>query len=54
MHLQSWIWFTTAPFTVESGRGTGALGAEHLRKPLTGIIGLVLVLLYLIWRYRGL
>ncbi len=43
-------------FTVESEQRISAtLGAEHLRTGLlTGIIGLVLVLLYLIWQYRGL
>ncbi|MDK7143774.1 protein translocase subunit SecD [Gleimia europaea] len=43
-------------FTVESEQRISAtLGADHLRTGLlTGIIGLVLVLLYLIWQYRGL
>lgn len=43
-------------FTVESEQRISAtLGAEHLRTGLiTGVIGLVLVLLYLIWQYRGL
>ncbi|MDO5048389.1 MAG: protein translocase subunit SecD [Actinomycetaceae bacterium] len=43
-------------FTVESEQRISAtLGAEHLRTGvLTGVIGLILVLLYLIWQYRGL
>ncbi|MDO5034123.1 MAG: protein translocase subunit SecD [Actinomycetaceae bacterium] len=43
-------------FTVESEQRISAtLGADHLRTGLmTGIIGLVLVLIYLIWQYRGL
>lgn len=43
-------------FTVESERRISAtLGADHLEIGLwTGIIGLALVVLYLIWQYRGL
>ncbi|MDO5721200.1 MAG: protein translocase subunit SecD [Actinomycetaceae bacterium] len=43
-------------FTVESERAISAtLGADHLVKGLwAGLAGLVLVVLYLIWQYRGL
>lgn len=43
-------------FTVESERRISAtLGADHLEIGLwTGVIGLALVVLYLIWQYRGL
>lgn len=43
-------------FTVESERSISAtLGADHLAKGLwAGLIGLALVVLYLIWQYRGL
>ncbi len=43
-------------FTVESERAISAtLGADHLAKGLwAGLVGLALVVLYLIWQYRGL
>lgn len=43
-------------FTVESERAISAtLGADHLSKGLwAGLVGLALVVLYLIWQYRGL